>query len=309
MQAKEWIQIINELLSIGCKEFVLTGGEVMISKNFYPVYEHLKANSCKVHVFTNGSILKQKHIQLFSKLIPDSISITKYGKTNAEYEAITGRGGSILEQIEQNILKLRSLNLNVNLGTILCKGLELNSDSGESPALEPIEMNTYMIPALHSNENLAQRLDPKKIIAIEKNNPSRDRANREFYTNITPILSDSAEYEKKCPGGHSSVFISAAGMMSMCAIYRKESYNTLDKRNTVSDIIKKLGKVHTKLKNIYYNSRCGSCNLNRNCRNCPAYALLETGFPDKNPYLCELALERANEYLADKPTNSNKYGG
>lgn len=299
LSSTEWIKAISRLIGVGCKNYILTGGEVLMCSNFSDIYRYLKKNGCRVDIFTNGSILKKVHKELFTELPPDSVSVTLYGRNSEQYQAVTGCSGPVRELVEQNIATLRSMGIHVNLGAILCKGLGVNTEHGDESVIGPVEMNTYMIPALHRSDNLRQRLPPQNIIDIEIQDPRRDKANRILYSSLNPIYRESDDYLKKCSGGHSSLFVSAMGLVSTCAIYRAESINILDEKISTSDILKKLAGVHERFRDIYFSSKCGTCGLNRNCRNCPAYSILETGLPGENPYLCELARLRADHYLSN----------
>jgi MoaA/NifB/PqqE/SkfB family radical SAM enzyme len=296
LKRSEWIRIIDRLTEIGCRRFILTGGEVLMSTVFPDVYRYLGEIGCAVDIFTNGSILKESHKHLFKAYPPKSVSITLYGNNRAEYHEVTGCDGAICTVIERNITIFRSMGIPVNLGTIVCKGLEDSSVLKGKMSTETVEFNTYLIPALHGRENLKQRLHPNKILEIEILVTRRDENNRRFYSVHEPLESNSEEYLKKCPGGYSSLFVAVTGFVSTCAIYRTVSFDLLDEEVPMSKVLEALADVHEGFRQLYFNSKCGSCNSNRNCRNCPAYSLLETGSFDENPYLCELGRIRSNHY-------------
>ena len=292
LESSEWIRIIDRLLGIGCHRFILTGGEVMMSAAFPAVYRYLKEKDCHIDIFTNGSTLKPLHKKLFLEHAPDSVSITLYGNSPEEYRAVTGCSGLVRDVVFKNVSILRSMGVRVNLGKLVCKDLDACV-----PVNVQVEMNTYLIPALHGRDNLKQRLSPKEVLDTEIQNSSRDEYNRKAYAaDLKPLKLDSEDYLRKCPGGYSSIFVSATGLVSICAIYRSVSFSLLDEERPIQEILHELADVHKNFKKLYFNSKCGTCNLNSNCRNCPAYALLETGCTEKNPYLCELSRVRAEYY-------------
>lgn len=293
LNSNQRISIIEKLSNIGCRRFILTGGEALMSKSFFDVYSFIKNRELKVDIFTNGSILKESHVEVFSRNPPDSVSITTYGQTPLEYSKTTGCNGLTYSHVLKNIEKLKSLNINVSIGSIICKELEggfcKNNESD-------FEFNTYLIPALHNNKNIELRLNPIDVLKIEIGNKSRDETNKKVFSSIKKIEENSEEYTKKCPGGYSSIFVSASGYASICAIYRKINFNILDEKFSISTILHKLNEIHLKFKSAYFNGKCGECELNSVCRNCPAYSLLETNSMDHNPYLCELTKLRASYY-------------
>lgn len=298
LESEEWIRGINRLLGIGCKEYILTGGEVLMSAAFPAVYRHLKSTGCRVDIFTNGSVLTQPLKNLFAIYPPDSVSVTLYGKSSEDYQEVTGCRGDMRGVVERNVATLKSMGIPVYLGTMLCKGLEANFTHGHESPIGSVEMNTYLIPALYGRENLKQRLSPAKILEMEINDPKRNDDNHRVYAALKPLGQNSEEYFRKCSGGHSSLFVSAKGLVSICAIYRVVSFNLLDVRTPMTEILKPLADVHENFRQLYFSGKCGACKLNLSCRNCPAYSLLETNLPNENPYLCELAKVRADHYLA-----------
>ncbi|MDD2801118.1 radical SAM protein [Methylovulum sp.] len=297
LKSNQWLFILRRLLSIGCNQYVLTGGEVMMSASFFDVYSYLKENSCQVDIFTNGSILKESHLTLFSKYPPDSVSITIYGSSFSEYRATTGCASSVYQTVMRNIDRLKSLGFTVNIGSLLCKSLSDGLNTGNNEEHYNPEFNTYLMPALYKKENLTERLSPKEILDIEINNEARNKNNIKIYSSLKKLRKNSPEYLKKCSGGYSSIFISASGLASICAIYRAVAFNMLNEELSMSYILGALHQVHIKFKEQYFNGKCGSCEFNQICRNCPAYSLLETSHVDENPYLCELAKVRAKHYL------------
>lgn len=297
--ASDWIRVIDRLLGIGCRRYILTGGEVLLSASFHDVYRYLKKADCHVAIFTNGSVLQQSHQDLFTEHPPDSISITLYGNSAQEYRLVTGCGLGAYDLVQRNIETLRSIGIRVDLGTILCQSLKAGAVHSNRAHADSIAMNTYLIPALHRTGNLTQRLTPAEVLEIETQNQDRDAYNRQLYAGLKPMEPDSEDYLRKCSGGHSSLFVSAMGRVSICAIYREMSLNLLDEGTPMLKILKQLGDVHENFRQLYFNSKCGTCNQNRNCRNCPAYAMLETGRPGENPYLCELAKVRTDHYVND----------
>jgi radical SAM protein with 4Fe4S-binding SPASM domain len=297
LKSEQWLAIIQKLSNLGCGHYILTGGEVLMSSSFIDVYTYLKENKFRVDIFTNGSILKTPHIELFTKYPPDSVSVTVYGQNPSEYSAVTGCNGELHQLVSNNIKTLISLNLAVNLGTIVCTSLTSGLMSLSNEKQCKTELNTYLIPALHGSNNLKLRVEPLKVLQLEIKNQQRNEANRQFYSTLTKMKKNSRDYFKKCPGGYSSIFVSAHGDASICAIYREEAFNLVEDETQMFDVWKALNQVHRNFKAAYFNGQCGQCELNRACRNCPAYSLLETDTTDQNPYLCKLAKLRAAHYL------------
>lgn len=277
----KWQEIISNLADYGVEKIILTGGEPLLFKQFIELYQYIHNKGLKVSLFTNG-ILINKHIDLFRSFPPESISITLYGSDQTRYHSFSKK--DVFDKVMKNI------NLLEENGIKIYKGFTLSVYDDDQQTINFIKnnniyINTYLMPTLDGKDNKELRLDNNKIIFIEKN------IGRKFQP--TPTLTcDSDIYNRKCAGGLSSIYIDQQYNVSMCAMNRNLQLNFFD--FDLQNIFHHLHQEHLKIKDRYFNSKCGVCEFNQQCRNCPIYTDLEQE-SDGNSYLCSLMNARKRD--------------
>lgn len=281
----EWKNVITKLILKGCRKIIITGGEPLLYKDFISLYTFIHQQGIEISLFTNASLMTEKHFELFQRYPPSSVSVSIYGKDNRELRSFSRNKRANLDMIMSNIARLERLGITIYKGLTLCKSISVSSSGLSFFSENKIEINTYLIPSLNYKNNLDERLEPNEIVQIEN-----ELAMKRIIKNDNLSI-DNLDYFKKCSGGYSSLFVDQFGRASICAVYRKKQYNIID--GNINDVWAELNSISEQFHKIYYDSKCGQCVLNAACRNCPAYMNLEHG-EYKNEYLCDLASARIN---------------
>lgn len=281
----EWKIVINKLMLKGCRKLIITGGEPLLYKDFISLYTFIHQQGLEISLFTNASLMTEKHFELFGKYPPSSVSVSIYGKNNRELIGFAKNKRANLDRIMSNIVRLEQLGITIYKGLTLCKSISVSSSDLAFFSENKIEINTYLIPSLNYQNNLNERLEPNEIVRIEN-----ELAMKRIIKSDN-LAMDDLDYFKKCSGGYSSLFVDQFGRASICAVYRKKQCNIID--GNINDVWAELNSISEQLHKIYYDSKCGQCVLNATCRNCPAYMVLEHD-EYKNKYLCDLASARMN---------------
>jgi len=160
-----------------------------------------------------------------------------------------------------------------------------------------------------NNEIMRQRLEPKDVIKIESPDPSyhewteEDDGHRYAHVNENDRLLDS------CIQSRREFHIDPYGQMTFCSFIKDPNlrYDLRKGRFTecwedfipsLSDKVKGGGD---------FLEDCGSCELRKDCRWCPAYGYLEHGkYNAKVEYLCDVAKENRN-FKDDWIKNHRRY--
>ena len=90
LSADEILAVAKDAVKRGALWCTLTGGEPLLREDFPEIYIGLKKLGLLVTVFTNGSLITEKHIELFKTYPPYCIEITVYGMSENTYERVTG---------------------------------------------------------------------------------------------------------------------------------------------------------------------------------------------------------------------------
>lgn len=118
--AAEWIDMAKQAAEHGTLELLLTGGEVLLRKDFSEIYEAIAQMGFLLTVYTNATMVTDKVMELFRKYPPHKIGVTMYGASNATYERLCGCKDGYDRFIE-GITKLRTLPSLFDLRTTIVK--------------------------------------------------------------------------------------------------------------------------------------------------------------------------------------------
>ncbi|MDD4899582.1 MAG: radical SAM protein [Candidatus Omnitrophica bacterium] len=298
--------IVDQAVSLGALWCLLTGGEPLLREDFFEIYMYLKKKGLFISVFTNATLITQKHIDLFKKYPPRDIEVTVYGVTEATYEKVSNKKGSFkafmrgLKMLLDNGIKVRY------------KAMAIRSNVHELPLIsefcrERTKDYFRFDPFLHlrfdanpkRNEEIkSERLSPKEIVAIEKADDERYGALRKGCNElINPEFEHfNCNHLFHCGTGNGSFTVSYEGYFRLCSsLWHPQCICDL-KTGDLSQIWEKFVLQVRDLRsdNKAFLDKCRKCSLVNLCIWCPAHAHLETGKMDTPvEYFCEVAHARA----------------
>lgn len=303
---EEIMKIADQAVQLGALWCTITGGEPLLRDDFKDIYLGLKRKGLIVSVFTNASLIKEEHIELFKKYPPKDIEVTVYGVTKEIYEAVTHKAGSYkafiqgLNMLLQNGLKVR------------LKTMALRSNFKELPQIaqfcrERTKDYFRFDPFLHlrldrdpvRNEEIkSERLTFQEIVDIEMADSERSNSlekncdkliNLEF-TNVT------SNRLFRCGTGNGSFVICFDGNLRLCmSLQHPDCIYNLRKGSLIDaweNFIPKVRNMRSNNKELM--TTCRTCPIINLCIWCPAHAYLETGDMESwVEYFCQVAHARA----------------
>ena len=179
MNTSKILSVIDEITEAGCLYLLITGGEPLLRNDFPEIYRHAKTSGLILTVFTNGTLLTDRVMDLLEDLPPRVVEITLYGATALTYEKITGIPGSFAQCLKA-VRRLLERKIPVGLKTIL-----MTTNSHEFFDIEKIADNfgvrfrfdAEIFPCLDGDHSpLVLRVPPEE--AIEKEFSDKDRARK-----------------------------------------------------------------------------------------------------------------------------------
>lgn len=110
------IRVIKDAYELGCRKIQFIGGEPFLLGNKLTelIYFARKIGCDFVEIFTNGTLLKEKHIDFFKKNNV-SIAISLYGSGSQIHNKVTLNSASFDKTIN-NLKKIKQAGLNVRVG-------------------------------------------------------------------------------------------------------------------------------------------------------------------------------------------------
>ena len=295
---------------LGALWCLITGGEPLLREDFFDIYLGLKKKGFLISVFTNATLINQRHIQLFKKYPPRDIEVTVYGVTQETYEKVTCKPGSFSAF-------MRGLNLLLdNKIRVRFKTMALRSNLQELPRISEFcrkRTKDYFRfdPQLHlrfdrnAERNVlikSERLSPQEVAAVERSDSQRFEALKKGCAKlINPELEKYAcDHLFHCGTGNGSFSVSYDGFFRLCSsLWHADTIYDLKKgtlKEACEKFVPRVRDMRSQRKEFL--EKCRKCGMINLCLWCPAHAYLETGELDRPiDYFCEVAHARAKNLV------------
>ncbi|MFZ5867136.1 MAG: radical SAM protein [Thermodesulfobacteriota bacterium] len=312
-QAKSEELTLNEILSIaqqacdmGAFWCLITGGEPLLRSDFPDIYLGLKRKGFLISIFTNATLIQDRHVELFKQYPPRNMEVTVYGVTQATYETVTRREGSF-GAFQRGLQRLLDNRVPVHL-----KGMALRSNQHELPQIagfcrghtrdyyrwDPFLNLRYDRNRQRNVEIIAERLTPEEIVALEQSDPERFPAiQKECDSRVhEEIGHHGCDHLLRCGAGKEHFAVSYNGLFRLCeSLWAPGTTYDLRKGNLKQAWNEFVPQVRDlRSHNAAYLETCQTCPIIELCLSCPAHNDLETGQMDgETPYFCAVAHARA----------------
>ncbi len=269
---------IKELINKGLLYCTLTGGEILLHKDFKKIYTFLKKQGVLIELYTNAYFIDNEIINLFKKYPPYKIEISIYGISQNRFNTVTATKKGSYRKVLDNILELKSNGFNVKCKTPInkltkpdffnvknwCKkhNIDYYFSSAVSDAYDGSSLQNFSLSLDDemSFESLRIRENEEKQDFIDKKN----------------IISEKRCYS--CGVKNYSLHINSAFELNSCAEsdIKETSSNILD--TGINKALKKYRDfINKHLEKAIIG--CSSCEVVEFCKMCPIYAKKIT---DKN---------------------------
>ncbi len=307
LSLQEISHIADQAIAMGAIWCLLSGGEPLLRKDFADIYIMLKKKGLLISVFTNATLINERHIELFKKYPPRDIEITVYGVTPDTYEKVSRRPGSFaafqrgLALLEQHDIKyrLKAMALQSNVHEMqqiaeFCR--EHTKDYFRYDANLHLRFDQDPV----KNQDIKnERLSAEQIVRLEQQDDERFAALEEHcdkYINPDVDHLRSTLVFLCGVGGGGSINIGYDGLMRLCSSLYHPDYMFDLRTGTIREGIE---TVVPKVKSLtsnrpHFQNGCARCSLVNVCQWCPADAYLESGELDVPvDHFCAVAHLRA----------------
>ena len=114
LNLSEAISLLDDLKEAGVFRLVLSGGEVLLKKDIWKIFEEAKSRGFSLNIYTNGLKLDLDACNRLAKIWPSSVSISIYSADPDTHDSITNVPGSF----DRSVNALTTLN-NLGIKTFL----------------------------------------------------------------------------------------------------------------------------------------------------------------------------------------------
>jgi radical SAM protein with 4Fe4S-binding SPASM domain len=283
--------ILDQIADAGCLFLLLTGGEVMLRPDFSEIYRHAVRKGLLITLFTNGTLLTPRMAELLSEWRPRRVEITLYGAAQATFESVTRTPGSYAACMRGIDLALGS-GLPLSLKTMVLRANR--HELGDMRAMAArlgvdLRYDGVLWPRTDGGPGpLAQRLSPREIVALDRQDPERLSEWRELAGSLSGWLRGDRVYG--CGAGRRAFHVDCAGMLSACMMARRPAFDVLQDGfeqgwAALEDPINALRQL---------DAPCATCSAGAICSQCPGWSqMVHDDSETPVAFACELGRLRA----------------
>jgi len=294
LPASAWLELARQAVDNGMVFLLLTGGEVLLRRDFFEIYEPLTRMGLVLALFTNGTLITKDLAARLAQAPPSRTEITLYGATAATYEAVTGIPGSFAACCA-GIEALVSHRVPLGLKTTITR-----QNVGELEAMRQMAHN-WGVPfsgawllsgrpdRTHSDVEDC-RLSAADCITLE----ATDRASAHEWTEVAlRETAGGSHHNFYCQAGKAAFVINPVGEMNVCLVLTQPAARPLE--TGFAEAWKQVQQYVDSAPPAA--SECCACDALAYCGRCPAWSMTETGtLTEPVPYLCEIARARKERY-------------
>ncbi len=303
LTTEEWYRVLDQCADAGVLWLTLTGGEPLLRPDFCEIYEYAHDKGMVISVYTNATIITERHVELWLQRPPRCIEITQYGWTRETYDKVTDSGPQY-DRFQRGLRRLRGAGISVTLKAVALRAsaheLAAIRDFADAEGLD-FRYDAIISPRIDGGRKpLAQRLTPAEVAAIEWIDKRRaDDFAQYCGTMVGEPPLDDRKYQ--CGAGLDTIIVDPYGKMHVCQLSRRPGWDVL--RDGLSAGFQQAFPA-LREERLEDTSGCGSCSTSSACSNCVGMAELEGRSTDiGDPYFCQVTDARGERLFgADRPS-------
>jgi AdoMet-dependent heme synthase len=310
MTTTEITDVLTQLADAGVFFLSLSGGELLLRRDFFQIVEHARKLLFNVKVKTNATMIGKKEAARLRELGVEQVQISVYSHRPEIHDAITKLPGSFARTL-RGIRCLQTEGLKVSISNVLMTGnfadqhgvIALAKELGVAYALDPT-----ITPKMDGDTSvLALRIASSELKQVFQN-PELVGSVEEFCASPPPPGEDIMN-GFPCSAGHTACYISPYGDVFPCVQFPLPSGNV--RRQKFLDIWRDSPQLR-EVRSIRARDlpTCSTCSHVGTCTRCPGLAYMEGNMRGPSTADCEKSFERTGIPSANmlKKTRSGATG-
>jgi len=301
LTAQQWLDIAREARDQGMVFALLTGGEPLVRKDFFEIYDGMREMGILISINSNGSMLRGEILERFLETPPLRFNISLYGGNNETYRNMCGIPA--YDQVKENIRRLRQAGVEVTLNLSITP---YNKDDLEQIYRDASELDvnvrasSYMYPSVRVNgeqygcgNRLSCAESAKYAVKWDSMRLSQEAfaARAENMAKLTFSETDGCPLEEgegvRCRAGSTTFWMTWDGKMLPCGMLITPAAYPLEVGFGAA-----WEQIRSETEKIQTPAKCVSCDYKSFCGACAAVYYTETGAFDQVPeYVCRRAEE------------------
>jgi radical SAM protein with 4Fe4S-binding SPASM domain len=270
----------------------ISGGEIMMRRDFFEILEHARKRTFCIKLKTNGILIRKKEADHIKALGVESVQISIYSHRPEVHDAITKLPGSLADSIEA-IRRLRAHGIHVVMANVLmvknvddyagvrALANELDAQFMMDPTVTPMMDGDRSILSLNVDEAALREvfLDESLVGNVE-----------EFCAPPRGVDEDALDM-LPCSAGHTACYVSPYGDVYPCVQFPLPTGNV--RRTKFLDIWRDSPQFK-EVRSITLRDMpsCSMCTHGATCTRCPGLAYMEGNMRGPSSQDCEKSYAR-----------------
>jgi AdoMet-dependent heme synthase len=293
MTTAEIKDLLDQMAAAGVFYLTISGGEIMMRRDFFEILEHARLRTFCIKLKTNGILIRSKEADRIKALGVESVQISIYSHIPEVHDAITKLPGSLKQSIEA-VRLLRAAGIQVSMANVLMAqnvndyegvralAAELDATFRMDPTITPMMDGDRSILSLNVDEAALREVFRNESLVGENIEESC----------APPVKPGEEDMDQlPCSAGHTACYVSPYGDVYPCVQFPLPSGNVRQMKfvdiwrdspqlNEVRSIT--LGDMPT----------CSKCTHGVTCTRCPGLAYLEGNMRGPSYQDCEKSFAR-----------------
>ena len=292
MTTAEYKSLLDQLAAAGVLFLSVSGGEVMIRKDFFEILEYARSLMFSVRLKTNGMLIGKREAARLREMALDSVQISIYSHRPEVHDAITLVPGSLQRSLDA-VRFLKSEGLQVIIADVLMRQNFLDYPGVKALATElgvRFTLDPTVTPMIDGDRSiLSLNVDPK-ILKNAFHDESLVGNVEEFCSTPQPGSDDELD-AFPCSAGHTFCYVSPYGDVYPCVQFPLPTGNV--RRTRFVDIWKHSPQME-EVRSITARDlpTCSQCVHMSSCTRCPGLAFMEGNMRGPSIQDCEKSFAR-----------------
>ena len=292
MSTAEITSLFDQMAEAGVFYLTLSGGEILMRRDFFPILEHARARTFCVKLKTNAVMIGEREAERLRALGVESVQVSIYSHRPEVHDAITKLPGS-LERSLAGMRRLRAAGLKVILADVLMRQNVLDYAGVKALAAElgaAFTLDPTITPMMDGDRSiLSLNVDQAALREVFRNEALVGNV-EEFCA--PPRGADEEDLAAlPCSAGHTACYVSPYGDVYPCVQFplpcgnvRRQKFAEIWRHSPQLQEVRSiaLGDLPT----------CSKCVHGSTCTRCPGLAYMEGNMRGPSYQDCEKSYAR-----------------
>jgi AdoMet-dependent heme synthase len=305
MTTPEIRSLLDQLAEAGVFFLTMSGGEILLRKDFFDILNHARALLFCVKLKTNAILIRERQAERIRSLGVDSIQISIYSHRPEIHDAITKVPGSLKRSVDA-IRFLRAQGLKVIIANVL-----MLQNIQDYPGVKALAADLGV--AFTIDPTITPRMDgDRSILSLNINQDSLQKVFRDeaLVGDVQAFCAPPKQADEDdldglpCSAGHSACYVSPYGDVYPCVQFPLPSGNV--RRTSFLDIWRHSDQLN-EVRSIRTRDlpSCSQCVHVVACTRCPGLAYMEGNMRGPSSQDCEKSFAKtaipSRNLLSRKP--------